>query len=178
MTKRYYKQIKRNKTKKLNIKLLNIFLFQGGQYRIMQGNIKSSVKHLRRRFRQKRSTAVSCWLFSQKALSQTSKKAVKTPPQYRDHNILKQLMDWSLLSLRLPRKNLSRKVTSSYVFQDIMHSSTFSKIFREKFIYETYLIISVNNERAEPWSAKCMSRKTFTLRRLYFYGAIYTKDST
>ena len=128
MTERYYKQIKRKKTKKLNIKLLNIFLFQGGQYRITQVHIKNSVKHLRWIFRWKQSTVFSWWLFSQEALSQTSKKIVKTPLQHRDHNILKQLMAWSLTNLRLPAINLARKESSSYVFQDIMRSPTFSKI--------------------------------------------------
>ena len=51
------------------------------------------------------------------------------------------------------------------------------QIFGEKFSYETYFFLSVNNECAKRWCAKYMSRKTFILRRKYFYGAIYTKDS-
>ena len=47
----------------------------------------------------------------------------------------------------------------------------------EEFSYETYFFLSVNNERAERLCAKYMGRRSFVLRRQYFYGAVYTKYS-
>ena len=50
------------------------------------------------------------------------------------------------------------------------------KISGEEFNYETYFFLSVNNKYTKRWYAKYMVRRTFVLRRQYFYGAIYTKD--
>lgn len=75
----------------------------------MQRHIEKPVKHLRRSFPQKQSTAFSRYLFPQKTPSQTFDLVQNTPLQLREHSVLKQPMDNDFQNFGLAAINLAGK---------------------------------------------------------------------